>query len=52
LQGVLAASDRRFASPDARSPDIGFRVASVPEPATGVLLLVGLAGFACRHRQK
>ena len=30
--------------------DIGFRVASIPEPGTGLLGMTGLLGLACRQR--
>jgi hypothetical protein len=32
-------------------PSSGFRVALVPEPGTGALLMIGLFGLARRHRQ-
>ncbi len=31
---------------DAAGPNLGFRLASVPEPGTGLLMLVGILGFA------
>jgi hypothetical protein len=30
--------------------NLGFRVASIPEPSTGLLVLTGLLGFAARRR--
>jgi formylglycine-generating enzyme required for sulfatase activity len=30
----------------------GFRVASIPEPSTGLLVLTGLGGLALRHRRR
>lgn len=43
--------DRDFANGLYEAEDLGFRVASVPEPGTGVLLVVGLVEL-CRSRRR
>ena len=46
----LSSSFRRNVSPDSESLKIGFRVASVPEPCS--LVLLGLGGLVLRRRYK
>jgi len=47
----LASSDRTPQGPTAEGSDIGFRVASIPEPTTFVLTTIGLVGLGCRRRK-
>jgi formylglycine-generating enzyme required for sulfatase activity len=47
---VLAASYRNFAVPGDETHTFGFRLALVPEPDTGLLVIAGLLGFAARRR--
>ena len=49
-ESFLAASQRFDLDPTAESDVLGFRVAMVPEPGTGLLVTMGLLGFACRRR--
>ncbi|HEY3254742.1 MAG TPA: SUMF1/EgtB/PvdO family nonheme iron enzyme [Polyangiaceae bacterium] len=49
--GSLGASDRSSLGPDREFGVLGFRVASIPEPSTGLLLMMGLLGLACRQRR-
>ena len=46
----LAASFRQLFNPQDATRDTGFRVASIPEPGTGLLLMTGLLGLAIRRR--
>jgi formylglycine-generating enzyme required for sulfatase activity len=46
----LAVTARRNIGPTTESDNVGFRVAQVPEPATGLLVITGLLGLAC-HRK-
>ena len=46
----LAASDRANVTPTHEERVFGFRVASIPEPGTGLLLMVGMLGLAGWHR--
>ena len=49
-----AASDTTFMGvggvPTFEEPFLGFRVANIPEPATGMLVAAGVAGLAARRR--
>ncbi len=47
----LDASDRSFASPLYVNSSHGFRVASVPEPSTGLLVVLGLSGLLLKRRK-
>jgi formylglycine-generating enzyme required for sulfatase activity len=50
--GDLAAGVSFLANSAGRGADIGFRVASIPEPSTALLVLTGLGGLALRHRRR
>jgi formylglycine-generating enzyme required for sulfatase activity len=50
--GDLDASYRPGINPVAENFSIGFRVASVPEPSTGLLVVLGLSGLALVRRRK
>jgi formylglycine-generating enzyme required for sulfatase activity len=51
--GSLAAPQLNGFAPFAESSFIGFRVASlVPEPGTGLLMMMGLLGLAHRQRRR
>jgi hypothetical protein len=39
-------------NPTLENVNIGFRVASTPEPSTGLLVLAGLSGLALRQRRR
>jgi len=47
----LAASFRGFTFPSLEASDFGFRVASLPEPGSGLLLMAGLTGLAAWRRR-
>ena len=47
----LAASIRWASDPLFESRDTGFRVASIPEPGTGLLVMAGLLGLTCRRKR-
>ena len=49
--GILDASSRFDIVPSNVSTDFGFRVASVPEPSTGLLVLLGLSGLLLKRRK-
>ena len=49
--GDLGASIRGDADPAGEDGFIGFRVASIPEPGTGLLLMMGMLGLARRRRR-
>lgn len=46
-----AASYRGFDGPSSEIINVGFRVASIPEPGTGLLVLTGLLGLAGSRRR-
>ena len=49
----LAASNPIYVLPPVEADFIGFRVASlVPEPGTGLLVMLGVLGFAARARRQ
>jgi hypothetical protein len=48
----LAASFRGFTFPSLEAADFGFRVATLPEPGSGLLLIMGMLGLAAAHRQR
>ena len=47
----LAASYRDDQFPSVEGSSMGFRVASIPEPGTGLLLMMGMLGLATRQRR-
>ena len=47
----LGASSRFSYNPPYETFDFGFRVASVPEPSTGLLVLLGLSGLLLKRRK-
>ncbi|MDP6981347.1 MAG: SUMF1/EgtB/PvdO family nonheme iron enzyme [Myxococcota bacterium] len=47
----LAASYRDDRFPSVEGSSMGFRVASIPEPGTGLLLMMGMLGLAIRQRR-
>ena len=47
----LDASNRNIKDPSNVSSSSGFRVASVPEPSTGLLVLLGLSGLLLKRRK-
>jgi hypothetical protein len=48
----LAASSRLGHVPTDHNNAVGFRVASIPEPSTGLLVLTGLAGLAALRKKR
>jgi formylglycine-generating enzyme len=48
----LAAASRSVDDPSGASPVNGFRVAMIPEPGTGLLVIAGLLGFAGWRRER
>ena len=48
---VLGASIRNYDNPTDENIIDGFRVASVPEPSTGLLVVLGLSGLLLRRRK-
>jgi formylglycine-generating enzyme required for sulfatase activity len=52
---LTASSDRYYGGIgpvwDDASPDVGFRVAMVPEPSTGLLVVLGLGGLLLKRRK-
>jgi formylglycine-generating enzyme required for sulfatase activity len=48
----LEASRREAESPALDYDDIGFRVAMIPEPGTGLLVMTGLLGLAVSRRRR
>jgi hypothetical protein len=48
----LAASLSSYSTPSGESAIVGFRVASIPEPSTGLLVLAGLGSLALRRRRR
>ena len=51
VAGNLAASYPVDVNPSSAGSDIGFRVAMIPEPGTGLLVMTGLLGLAARRRR-
>ena len=49
--GNMEASSRGEVNPPSEYYGIGFRVASVPEPSTGLLVLLGLSGLLLKRRK-
>jgi formylglycine-generating enzyme required for sulfatase activity len=48
---LLGASVRNSVDPSGVYGDFGFRVASVPEPSTGLLVVLGLSGLLLKRRK-
>jgi len=48
----LTAFNSNSDSPTLEIDNIGFRLASIPEPSTGLLVLTGLCGLALRRRRR
>jgi formylglycine-generating enzyme required for sulfatase activity len=48
---LLDASFRFNGSPAGEGNSLGFRVASVPEPSTGLLVVLGLSGLLLKRRK-
>jgi formylglycine-generating enzyme required for sulfatase activity len=48
----LAASLRNLSAPTFEGINVGFRVASVPEPSSGLLVLLGLSAVLRRRRKR
>jgi formylglycine-generating enzyme required for sulfatase activity len=48
----LAASSRIDEQPTSEQYNVGFRVAMIPEPSTGLLVMTGLLGLAAYRRQR
>ena len=51
VSGNLEASFRYGRSPTDENNSLGFRIASVPEPSTGLLVVLGLSGLLLRRRK-
>ena len=51
FDGYLDASNRGTGLPASENASNGFRVASVPEPSTGLLVLLGLSGLLLKRRK-
>ena len=51
ISNTLADSYRESYSPTFQYYDMGFRVASVPEPSTGLLVVLGLSGLLFKRRK-
>ena len=49
--GYLVASIRSNTNPTSEYYGFGFRVASVPEPSTGLLVVLGLSGLLLKRRK-
>jgi formylglycine-generating enzyme required for sulfatase activity len=49
--GVFDASYRTGNNPSVEDYSLGFRVASVPEPSTGLLVVLGLSGLLLKRRK-
>jgi formylglycine-generating enzyme required for sulfatase activity len=49
---TLAASLRNDFDPTSEGGDVGFRVAMIPEPATALLLALGLMALAAGRRRR
>src|SRR5262249_8508434 len=47
-----AASFRPSSAPDVEISNLGFRIASAPEPGTGLLLCAGVLALAIRRRHR
>ena len=47
---MLAADFRSSNAPEAESLNLGFRLAMIPEPSTGLLVIAGLVGLALRRK--
>ncbi len=48
----LAASSRSVSNPTIENEHVGFRVASIPEPATGLLVMTGMLALASLRRRR
>ena len=51
VTSALAAPYANFLNPTVESVGVGFRVALVPEPGTGLLVMSGVLGMALRRRR-
>jgi len=49
--GGLGATDRFDFNPTIETFNVGFRVATVPEPSTGLLRVLGMLGLMQRRRR-
>ena len=47
----LSASERNAGLPTFELESVGFRVVSIPEPSTGLLVMTGLLALAYRRRR-
>ena len=47
---ILASQTSPPVVPITESPDVGFRLAMIPEPSTGLLVIAGLVGFAVQRK--